>query len=572
MSDESVPAGADDTRLARAPTGIDGFDAVVGGGLPVGRVTLLLGGPGAGKTVLALQTLCNAAASGRPGIFVGFEETPREMVENHAGFGWGIKTLMGDGLYPIEARVDDAFAQAGSFDIEGLLASVTAKVRATGAQWVVFDGLDALLGALSDASAALRELHRLKHWAAENDVACLLTAKPGNVLGRLGFMSFVADCVVELTHKLQAGVYVRRLRIVKFRGGSSSHAPTPFVIDGGGIAIAPRESIRLKHEVSEERVATGIERLDTLLGGGYIRGSGILVSGDPGTAKTTLAASLAVKASEAGEPVLFVSFDEAGLQIVRNMRSVGLDLQPFVDSGMLSVTGYRAAAASAEDHYMAIAKLMREREPQHLILDPISALARAGGKELAGDVAERLLDFAKARGITVLMTTLLDDASWVEEETQSHVSTIADTWINLSYRIVGGERNRALTIIKARGTAHSNQVRELKLGSDGIHVVDVYTAGGEVLMGTARIEREAEERIASSRRQAEFEAEQERLLATVNDTRERITTLQRELDSQRRQLELARESRTELERRRELRFRQVSESRYADRNERGEPL
>lgn len=327
---------------------------------------------------------------------------------------------------------------------------------------------------------------------------------------------------------------------------------------------ATGQSSRLEYEVSTERVGTGIPRLDTLIGGGYIRGSGILVSGEPGTAKTTLSASLAFHACQAGEKVLFVSFDEAAGQIVRNMRSVGMDLEPFRESGLLQVVGFRASGVSAESHYIEIRSLLDSHQPRHLIVDPISALTKAGGREMAGDVAERLLDLTRSRGITTMMTTLLEAMAGTEEETQSHVSTIADTWINLSYNVVHGERNRALTIVKARGTAHSNQVRELQMGSKGISLADVYTAGGEVLMGTARVEREAEEQLGRMRREAEYEMEEQRIRGAVQNAEERIRTLKLELESHARELDLLQLNRAQLEQSRSERNQQVRESRHAD--------
>lgn len=556
-------------RLERAATGIDGLDSLVGGGLPVGRITLLSGGPGVGKTVFGLQTLCTAAAAGHPGILVTFEETHREVVENHLGFDWGIDDLDGsDRLSIFEAHVGDDFVQAGHFDISGLLASITARIHETGARWVMFDGLDALLGALEDQPAALRELYRLKRWVTEARVTCLLTAKEqlagDNQDMSLGFAPFVADCVISLSHERQSGIFIRRLRVVKYRGGPASDAPVPFVIDNSGIMAAQRQSARLEHEVYTERVGSGIARLDTLLGGGYIRGSSVLVSGAPGTAKTTLSASLAHNACRSGEAVLFVSFDEAAGQIVRNMRSVGMDLAPFLESELLHVYGYRASGISAESHYIEIKELLDLHRPKYLIVDPISALAKAGGRELAGDIAERLLDVAKARGITVMMTTLMEDMAGTDEETQSHVSTIADTWINLSYNVIRGERNRALTIVKARGTPHSNQVRELRLEREGIVLVDVYTAGGDVLMGTARVEREAEERLATLRRAAEYEMQEQRIRSEVRDAEERIRTLERALESHTRELELLQLNRSQLERSRTERDQQVKMSRHAD--------
>jgi len=552
----------------RVATGIAGFDSLTGGGLPARRVTLIAGGPGAGKTVFGLQVLCHAAAAGESGLLVSFEESAAEVVENHAGFSWNLSALAGDRVHIIEARVDEAFAGAGQFDIGGLLAAMGEKVRQTGATWVMLDGLDALLGALGGQQAALREIYRLRRWVSGQGVTCLVTGKVdadlGDYLRRFSFMPFAVDCLVSLRSEIRERAFMRQLCVVKYRGGACSGAEVPFVISGDGITPALRESVRLEHEVSTERVGTGIPRLDRLLDGGYLRGSSVLVSGAPGTAKTTLAAALADHACRQGEPALFVSFDEAGSQIVRNVRSVGIDLQQHVDSGLLQLTGFRAAGVSAEEHFIAIQRMLLDHRPRYLIIDPVSALVKAGGRDLAADVAERILETAKARGTTVMTTTLLEEGLPEAEDTMSHVSTIADTWINLSYNVGGGERNRALTVIKARGTAHSNQVRELVLGSGGITLADVYTAGGDVLMGTARIERESEEQLDMVRRDAEYQIQREKLEAEVREAEERIRTLSEALQSYRHQLELMTGERNALENARARRHGRVRENRHAD--------
>ena len=477
-----IPAG-----VRKLATGIAGLDSLLGGGLPDGRMTLVMGDAGAGKSVLCMQLLKQAAERQQPGLIVGFEETAREMVENLASFNWDLAPHVGSTLHLMEAEVGDEYFQADDFEISGLLAAVEAKVSQTGARWVVFDGIDALLRALGDRSTALRELLRLRRWVSGLEVAAIVTAKERESAGEeteeFGLMPFMADCVVRLRHTVREQVFVRKLRVLKYRGGPGTGAEAPFVIDDDGISVAYRESRRLDHEVFTERVSTGIDRLDTLVGGGYIRGSSILVSGAPGTAKTTLGGALASAACKRGEPVLLISFDESGVQIIRNMRSVGIELEPHVASGHLHLDGFRASAVSAEDHLLEIQRLIRNFRPRFLVMDPVSALAKAGGRQMAADVTERLLDLAKSLGITVLMTSLLEDLEPEHEGTDSHVSTIADTWIALSYNVRGGERNRALTVVKARGTEHSNQVRELRLGAAGPTLVDVYTAGGDVAHG-----------------------------------------------------------------------------------------
>lgn len=551
----------------RASTGIEGFDRLVGGGLPRRRLTLITGGPGAGKTVLGLQALCHAANQGESAVMVTFEESANEAVDNHANFDWNIRSLAGNRLHILEAPVDDAFAHAGDFDIAGLLASVGEQARHAGATWVMLDGMDSLLGALEDQPAALREFYRLRRWVADCGVTCLITGKDTRTggSGPFDFMAYAVDCVISLESQVRNRTFIRHLRALKNRGGPSAGAPVPFIINHRGINVALRESIRLEYaENLSERVGTGIARLDTLIGGGYLRGSSILISGAPGTAKTTLAASFAEYGVGSSEPVLFVSFDEVGEQVVRNMRSVGIDLAPAVKSGLLRVVGYRATSTSAEEHCIEIQRLLQELRPRYLIIDPISALYKAGGADLAADVAERLLDLAKASGITVLMTSLLEDLENDQEGTESHVSTIADTWISLSYQVRGGERNRALTIIKARGTTHSNQVRELVLSSGGATLADVYTAGGDVLMGTARLERESLERKETVHRDIEFQLHSERLEGEIRETEERINTLRRSLESYRRQQELMTHEHNELDVLRRQREARVSANRHAD--------
>lgn len=557
------------TGIDKLPTGIEGLDLLLRGGLPARRLTLLLGSAGAGKSVISLQTLYNAARAGTPGLVVCFEETPQEILENVGDFDWDLGSCLDRTLHLMEAHVGDDFFAAGDFDISGLLAAVASKVEATGARWVVFDGLDALLRALGGHRAGLRELLRLRRWIAERRVAAIVTAKSGEpdsgaYGSEFGFLPFVADCVVRLTYDPVEDVFVRSIRVSKHRGGPSAGAQVPFVIDGRGVTVAYREGRRLDHQVSETRVSTGISRLDHLIGGGYLRASSVLVSGSPGTAKTTLAAALAHAACARGEKALFISFDESGAQIVRNMRSVGIELDGYQASGLLRLEGFRAHGISAEDHLLEIEALIQAHEPALLLVDPVSALAKAGGHRLAAAVTERLLDRAKSLGITVLMTSLLEDLAPDHEGTASHVSTIADTWIALSYNVHAGERNRALTIIKARGTEHSNQVRELRLSAQGPTLTDVYTAGGEVLMGTARIEREVQAQREHQRRETEYGAQLSREAAEIDEMQERIKVLTRELEARRRRMEAVRADYTEHERSREDEVSRVRRARDAD--------
>ncbi|MES1949865.1 circadian clock protein KaiC [Salinisphaera sp. S4-8] len=555
----------------RLATGVEGLDALLGGGLPDRRLTLLYGGTGVGKTVLALEILVNSAREGLPGVAVGFEEGPDELVENHVSFDWGLAETVDDKIHLMAARVEDEFYNAGAFDISGLLAAIEAKVKQTGARWVLIDGLDALLGTLGDRVAAMRELFRLKHWLTGCGVAVIMTAKLDHpdTTGGTHFrdMPYVADCVIKLSNVAHKRTFARTLRVVKLRGGQSSSAEMPFVIRSSGVLVAERENYPLTAKVFDERLGTGLDRLDTMLRGGLIRGNSVLVSGPPGAAKTSLAACFAREMAERGERVLYVSFDEAGDQIVEDLLSVGIDLRPYVGSGLLQIHGILAGATSAEAHYIDIHHAIREFAPAHIVVDPISALVKAGGLEMAVDVSDRLLDLAKASGTTFYVTALSSSRT-PGSDMESHLANIVDVWIGVSYRVDEGERNRALSVIKARGINHSNQIRELTLDDSGPSLADVYIASGEMLMGSARLR---EEQDAAARRRSEqhrYERDRQRVENEIADTSEQIATLTRKLDQQRVDLEqLERHAQDHLEQRVQDRGR-LLRSRGADANDR----
>jgi circadian clock protein KaiC len=481
-----------------AATGVVGFDEAARGGLPTGRVTVVLGGPGAGKTLFASQFLATGVLrSQEPGLFVAFEESSGQTAANTASFEWGLGKLKGKGLHFIDAQLGDTVVQGGEFDLIGLLAVVEAKAKAMRAKRVVFDGLDVLLAHLGDGALVRREVFRLRAWAQGTGLTVVMTAKADRAGGPAKdyeFLEFLADCVVNLQHRLIGGAAHRFLRITKYRGVAHSAAELPFSIGESGIEVAAGSSAELRHAVSNERLTSGLDRLDDMLAGGYYRGSSTLITGAPGTAKTTLAAAFAAAACRRKEPTLFVSFDEAPEQIVRNVASVGIQLGPYLREGRLKMCSLRSRAISPEEHVARIRALLAEHRIQNLIVDPLSALLQGGAEGLAEGAATQLLDLTKRLGVTSVSTSLLGNKAPLSEETPIGISTIADTWMHLSYVGHGGERNRALTIIKSRGTAHSNQVRELLLASSGLSLPEPYLAGGEVLMGTLRWERENERR------------------------------------------------------------------------------
>jgi circadian clock protein KaiC len=485
--------------LIRVPTGILGFDEIADGGLPRGGVTVVLGGAGAGKTIFGLQVLASGARDyDEPGVLVAFEESAERIVANTAGFVWGGTSM--HGVVVLDAQIPQSVEQGGEFDLLGLLAIVDARAKQSGARRVVFDGLDMLLGHLSDPTQVRREAFRLREWVHASGLTAILTAKAdardGHGHVEYDFLQFMADCVVNLHHRVENGTAIRFARVAKYRGAAHSANEVAFAITREGIEVSSNTTPLLAYPVSTERVSTGIERLDSMLAGGYYRGSSVLITGAPGTAKTSIAATFALTAAKRGERTAYVSFDEAPDQIVRNVASIGLDLAPYVASGVLYLYSLRRRVESPESQVARIRSVLREFEPRNLVIDPITALAQQGDESNNDSGALQVLDLAKSLGITSVNTSLLGNSQPLAEQTPINVSTIADTWMHVSYVSQGGERNRALTIVKARGTGHSNQVRELILSDVGVTLADVYTVDGEVLMGTLRWEKENESRRA----------------------------------------------------------------------------
>ena len=491
--------------IGKSLTGITGFDQITAGGLPRGRTTLLMGGPGSGKTIFSVQFLAHGARElGEPGIFVAFEESPERLTANLASFGWNLGELQEDKLFFLDARPDPNLIQRGSFDLTGLLAALGAKVRRMRARRIVFDALDILLALLPDDSARRREVYRLHEWMIAHGITGLITAKAGDDLvappqQSFDFMQFMVDCSVVLSHRVVLGVSQRNLRVEKYRGSTFNEDEAPFVIGLHGFDVAIARTLgRVDADVTAERVSSGVKRLDTMLGGGYYRGASVLITGFPGTAKTTLSGAFAEAACRRGERTVFVSFDSDGTEVIRNLMSVGIHLEHYARKGLLRMISARTITGSAETLLVRIKSLANEHKARCLIIDPVSTLSKAGNELTAHGVAERLIDWTKADGITLVCTSLLDEmSSQANGGTPLQISTLADTWLHLNYLVQAGERNRGMSIIKSRGTAHSNQVRELILSNDGVTLADIYTAGGEVLMGTMRWEKESAERVAN---------------------------------------------------------------------------
>jgi len=541
-------ASRESRAVSKAPTGIPGFDEITHGGLPRGSVTLVSGGPGSGKTIFAMQSLVGAARNfGESSLFVSFEEGPDELIKSAGNFGWtltvaGAERGRGPSVTLFDGRPPEDMTQSGEFDLNGLLASLQEAIKQRPATRIVFDALDVLLGSLDDPKSERREVYRIINWVRRLGLTAIITAKLDlddleAIAPRQSHLPYLSASVVLLRNRLHGSSLTRTLRVAKYRGTAHSPNEHPLVISESGIEVSSDDSRILAYPVSNQRVSSGVKRLDAMLGGGYYRGSSVLVSGPPGTAKTTLAGAFIDAACARGERALFVSFDEAPDQILRNLRSVGLRLDRHARSGRLKVIALRAGVIDAEEIWRIIRQNLAGLAPNMFVIDPVSALTEEEEPDRYGNLIQRMVEFAKERKITTVMTTLMDRNVSTIETTRSQVSTIADTWMHLSFADRGGERNRTLTIIKSRGTRHSNQVRELVLGERGITLADVYSAGGEVLLGTARFEKEQQEVTAETLRISDFERQKGELVNELERISNNVKQQQAEIKLRRRELE-----------------------------------
>ena len=423
----------------------------------------------------------------------------------------------------------------------GLLAGLDVKVKQLGAKRIVFDSIDMLLSLLDNVSKERLEMQRLFEWLLDRRLTAIITSKlegashPSSQ--RYGFLQFMADCTVHLSQQTVDRVARRELRVIKYRGSAFSENTAPMVISKSGIEVAHVGHADKAFAVSTQRVSTGVARLDAMLGGGFYRGSSVLITGARGTAKSTLSGGYCAGVCRRGERALYVSFDEVAGEHARNMASVGIDLATHLRSGRLKIYSARSEDCSLEEHLVRIHSLIRGHRARHVVFDPLSSLFREGAQSSVQNTSERLLHMTKSEGITTISTSILSSSDTRIEGTPLEVSTIADTWIHLSYAVQAGERNRALTIVKARGMKHSNQVRELVLSDTGVTLADVYTAGGEVLMGTMRLQREMMEKTDRDRARVEVARKEQEVKMAESELNVRIEALRRELEMKR--IELA---------------------------------
>jgi circadian clock protein KaiC len=500
--------------LPKCPTGIQGLDEITGGGLPLGRPTLVCGSAGCGKTLLAAEFLVRGAVMhGEPGVLMSFEETEAELKANVASLGFDLgglvrrKQIMIDHVHLERSEMQES----GEYDLEGLFVRLGHAIDSIGAKRVVLDTLEALFASLPNEAILRSELRRLFRWLKGRGVTAVITAERGSgergreQLTRHGLEEYVSDCVILLDHKVHDQLATRNLRVVKYRGALHGTNEFPFLIGETGISVLPITSLGLSHKISGDRIATGIPRLDAMLGGrGFFRGSSILLTGTPGTGKTIVAANFAQAAALRGERTLFFSFEESPNQIIRNMRSIGLRLEPLVQRGLLRFHAARPSLYGLEMHLATMFKEIAAFQPRVVVIDPITSLMDAGTESECRGMITRLVDYLKAGQVTTLFTSLTQGGHALQQS-EAAMSSLMDSWLLLQDLEGNGERNRVLYVLKARGMAHSNQVREFLISDRGIDLVDAYIGPSGVLTGSARVAQEDIERAAVLASQQEAE-------------------------------------------------------------------
>jgi circadian clock protein KaiC len=501
-------------RLEKSATGIAGLDELTYGGLPAGRPSLICGGAGCGKTIFAITYLVNGVAKyGEGGVFMSFEERAVDLEENVASLGYDLSEMVADRRLAIDhVHIERSeIEQSGEYDLEGLFVRLAHAIDSVGAKRVVLDTIEALFSGLSDTAMLRAEIRRLFAWLKERGVTAIITAERGDgTLTRYGIEEYVSDCVILLDNRVVDQVTTRLLRVVKYRGSAHGTNEYPFLIDAEGISVLPITSAGLGHSISEGTISTGIPDLDEMLGAkGYFVGSSILISGLAGTGKSTFGASFVDSACGQGKRALFFAFEESPDQIIRNMKSVGIDLRRHVDAGVLAFEAARPSLYGFEMHLARMNRDIERFKPDVIVVDPISAF-RGPAFEIHATLI-RLADICKSKGITALFTSLSLSGDGMSESDRS-VSSLMDTWLSLSDVEANGERNRVLYLLKSRGMDHSKQLREYRLSERGVSLIDAYVGPEGVLTGTARLVQETRERRAALERQQATERRRRELL------------------------------------------------------------
>jgi circadian clock protein KaiC len=501
-------------QLPKSPTGIAGLDELTFGGLPQGRPTIVCGGPGCGKTMFSVEFLVRGVTQfDEPGVLIAFEESTDDIAKNVASLGFDLNDLVAKRKLAVDyVRIEPAeIEETGEYDLEGLFVRLQHAVDSVKAKRVVLDTLEAVFSGFSNTAILRAEIRRLFRWLKDRGLTAVVTAERGDgTLTRHGLEEYVSDCVIFLDHRVNEQISTRRLRVVKYRGSSHGADEYPFLIDDRGFSVLPITSVRLSHAVSNERVSSGIQDLDAMLEGkGFYRGSSVMVTGTAGSGKTSIMNHFANQVCVDGKRCLVIAFEESPAQIIRNVRSIGIDLEPHVKNGALRIEAWRPSQSGLEMHLLRIHKIVDEFKPDAVIVDPVTNLM-AGNTNEVYSMLMRTLDFLKTRQITALLTTLTNGGSALEQ-TAVGISSLIDTWILLRDVELNGERNRCLYVLKSRGMAHSNQVREFLFTDHGIQLVPAYVGAGAVLTGSARLAQEAQEKASALVRQQETEQKRKEL-------------------------------------------------------------
>lgn len=526
----------------KTPTGISGLDEITGGGLPQGRPTLICGGTGCGKTLMSMEFIVRGAMTYKePGVFIAFEEKADELTANVASLGFDLAELQQQKLLKLDyIHVDRAeIEETGAYDLEGLFIRIGYAIDSIGAKRVVLDTLENLFGNLQDQGILRAELRRLFAFLKAKGVTAVITGEKGEgTLTRNGLEEYVSDCVILLEHRIDDKISTRLLRIVKYRGSLHGTNEYPFLIDEEGISVLPVTSLKLNTEVSNKRVSSGILALDGMLdGGGFFRGSSILVSGTAGTGKTSIAAHFVAESCRRKERAMYFAFEESPQQIVRNMSSIGIDLQKYMDAGLLHFNASRPTLNGLEMHLVTIHKQIKAFKPKVIVLDPITNLITVGSMGEVKSMLIRLIDFLQAESITVMFTALSLNTI-VNEQTDEGISSLVDAWLLVRDIESNGERNRGMYVMKSRGMKHSNQVREFVISDEGLNLVDVYLGEKGVLTGSARMAQQLEEQTgkalrehAISRKDREIGRKRTVLEARIQSLQEEFESVQEELNN-----------------------------------------
>ncbi len=528
--------------LQKAPSGIQGFDDISEGGLPRGRSTLVTGSAGAGKSIFGLQFLINGAQRFQEaGVLLSFEESRQSIVQNAASLGFNIEELVRSKQLAVEylqTFPNDA-ETIGSFNLDGLFLRLELAIDAVAARRVVIDPIETLLTRFGNSDIVRGELLRLLEWLHGRGLSSVIIGETGQQgeLTRFGIEEYVSDCVIKLDHRVEDQISTRYIRLLKYRGSQHQTNEFPYIISSRGIEITPITSVRLDYIASSERIGTGIEQLDQMLGGGLYKGSCTLISGNTGNGKTTLMASIVSAAARRGERSLLVSSEESPSQLIRDMTSVGLDLQHWIDAGLLHIWAERTTSQGLEERLKQLELVLEEFQPQLVALDAIGSLIHAGNQKATNTILIREIDLVRNRGITMLMSVLTEADH--EHSTVVGISSILDTWLLLKNVEADGERTRLLVVVKSRGTSHSNQMREFRLTDHGPVLEDVVIGPAGILTGSARTVYQQKMLERTARQLAVIQQKRQDLDQHVAEVEAEMASMQKQINRESSQREAA---------------------------------